>query len=80
MYLPEFNQIIELQGPNHYLKPGYKEYNASTDFKTNTLKRLGYNVVDIPFSHETRGDKSLDHFLIDTLKAAAKKWNVCFCW
>ena len=49
IYIPDKKIIIEIQGPNHYMKPEYKNLHMNSKFKLKLLERLGYNVIEIPF-------------------------------
>lgn len=71
--IPDMKVIFELQGPTHYLKPGYRKYNLLTNFKTKCLEKLGYKVVSIPFNTVLQSEISFDRYLVDRLDEIGQK-------
>ncbi|MBO9497097.1 DUF1601 domain-containing protein [Thalassotalea sp. G20_0] len=48
LQLPDYNTVIDVQGPFHYVSGDFKTRNGSTLLKVALLKRLGFEVIEIP--------------------------------
>ncbi|WP_422449606.1 DUF1601 domain-containing protein [Endozoicomonas sp. ALB091] len=48
LLLPDYNTVIDVQGPSHYVSGDFKTRNGSTLLKVALLKRLGFEVIEIP--------------------------------
>ncbi|WP_422489913.1 DUF1601 domain-containing protein [Endozoicomonas sp. ALE010] len=48
LQLPDYNTVIDVQGPCHYVSGDFKTRNGSTLLKVALLKRLGFEVIEIP--------------------------------
>ncbi|MGI2030279.1 DUF1601 domain-containing protein [Endozoicomonas acroporae] len=48
LQLPDYNTVIDVQGPSHYVSGDFKTRNGSTLLKVALLKRLGFEVIEIP--------------------------------
>ncbi|WBA85089.1 RAP domain-containing protein [Endozoicomonas sp. GU-1] len=48
LQLPDYNVVIDVQGPSHYVSGDFKTRNGSTLLKVALLKRLGFEVIEIP--------------------------------
>ncbi|MGO0309269.1 RAP domain-containing protein [Endozoicomonas acroporae] len=46
--LPDYNMVIDVQGPFHYVSGDFKTRNGSTLLKITLLQKLGFEVVEIP--------------------------------
>lgn len=50
LFLPSSKTCIEVQGPCHYIDDDYQLRNGKTLRKVALLKKMGYNVIEIPIS------------------------------
>ncbi|MGI2030533.1 RAP domain-containing protein, partial [Endozoicomonas acroporae] len=48
LLLPDYNMVIDVQGPSHYVGGDFKTRNGSTLLKIALLKKLGFEVIEIP--------------------------------
>ncbi|MGO0309281.1 DUF1601 domain-containing protein [Endozoicomonas acroporae] len=48
LLLPDYNMVIDVQGPSHYVCGDFKTRNGSTLLKIALLKKLGFEVIEIP--------------------------------
>ncbi|WBA82147.1 DUF1601 domain-containing protein [Endozoicomonas sp. GU-1] len=48
LLLPDYNMVIDVQGPSHYVCGDFKTRNGSTLLKVALLKKLGFEVIEIP--------------------------------
>ncbi|MGO0309277.1 DUF1601 domain-containing protein [Endozoicomonas acroporae] len=48
LQLPDYNTVIDVQGPSHYVSGDFKIRNGSTLLKVALLKKLGFEVIEIP--------------------------------
>ncbi|MGI2029805.1 DUF1601 domain-containing protein [Endozoicomonas acroporae] len=48
LLLPDYNMVIDVQGPFHYVCGDFKTRNGSTLLKVALLKKLGFEVIEIP--------------------------------
>ncbi|WP_101748771.1 DUF1601 domain-containing protein [Endozoicomonas acroporae] len=48
LLLPDYNMVIDVQGPSHYVGGDFKTKNGSTLLKIALLKKLGFEVIEIP--------------------------------
>ncbi|WP_422449608.1 MULTISPECIES: DUF1601 domain-containing protein [unclassified Endozoicomonas] len=48
LLLPDYNLVIDVQGPSHYVCGDFKTRNGSTLLKVALLKKLGFEVIEIP--------------------------------
>ncbi|MBO9482572.1 RAP domain-containing protein [Salinisphaera sp. G21_0] len=46
--LPDYNMVIDVQGPSHYVSGDFKTRNGSTLLKIALLQKLGFDVIEIP--------------------------------
>ncbi|WP_163388107.1 RAP domain-containing protein [Endozoicomonas acroporae] len=46
--LPDYNMVIDVQGPFHYVNGDFKTRNGSTLLKIALLQKLGFEVIEIP--------------------------------
>ncbi|MBO9484287.1 RAP domain-containing protein [Salinisphaera sp. G21_0] len=46
--LPDYNMVIDVQGPLHYVGGDFKTRNGSTLLKIALLQKLGFEVIEIP--------------------------------
>ncbi|MGI2029679.1 DUF1601 domain-containing protein [Endozoicomonas acroporae] len=48
LLLPDYNMVIDIQGPSHYVSGDFKTRNGSTLLKVALLQKAGYEVIEIP--------------------------------
>ncbi|WP_422449594.1 MULTISPECIES: DUF1601 domain-containing protein [unclassified Endozoicomonas] len=48
LLLPDYNTVIAVQGPSHYVSGDFKTRNGSTLLKIALLQKLGFEVIEIP--------------------------------
>ncbi|MBO9497259.1 DUF1601 domain-containing protein, partial [Thalassotalea sp. G20_0] len=48
LLLPDYNTVIDIQGPSHYVSGDFKTRNGSTLLKIALLQKLGFEVIEIP--------------------------------
>ncbi|WBA82133.1 RAP domain-containing protein [Endozoicomonas sp. GU-1] len=48
LLLPDYNMVIDVQGPFHYVSGDFKTRNGTTLLKITLLQKLGFEVVEIP--------------------------------
>ncbi|WP_206680841.1 RAP domain-containing protein, partial [Endozoicomonas acroporae] len=48
LLLPDYNMVIDIQGPCHYVGGDFKTRNGSTLLKIALLKKSGFEVIEIP--------------------------------
>ncbi|WP_422468876.1 RAP domain-containing protein, partial [Endozoicomonas sp. ALC013] len=48
LLLPDYNMVIDVQGPSHYVNGDFKTRNGSTLLKIVLLQKLGFEVIEIP--------------------------------
>ncbi|WP_422449595.1 MULTISPECIES: DUF1601 domain-containing protein [unclassified Endozoicomonas] len=48
LLLPDYNTVIDVQGPSHYVSGDFKTRNGSTLLKIALLQKAGYEVIEIP--------------------------------
>ncbi|WBA82144.1 DUF1601 domain-containing protein [Endozoicomonas sp. GU-1] len=48
LLLPNYNMVLDVQGPSHYVGGDFKTRNGSTLLKIALLKKLGFEVIEIP--------------------------------
>ncbi|WP_422449597.1 MULTISPECIES: RAP domain-containing protein [unclassified Endozoicomonas] len=48
LLLPEYNMVIDVQGPSHYVGGDFKTRNGSTLLKIALLQKSGFEVIEIP--------------------------------
>ncbi|MGI2029673.1 DUF1601 domain-containing protein [Endozoicomonas acroporae] len=48
LLLPDYNMVIDIQGPFHYVGGDFKTRNGSTLLKIALLKKSGFEVIEIP--------------------------------
>ncbi|MBO9497100.1 DUF1601 domain-containing protein [Thalassotalea sp. G20_0] len=48
LLLPDYNMVIDVQGPSHYVSGDFKTRNGSTLLKIALLQKLGFEVIEIP--------------------------------
>ncbi|MGI2029802.1 RAP domain-containing protein [Endozoicomonas acroporae] len=48
LLLPDYNMVIDVQGPYHYVSGDFKTRNGSTLLKVALLQKLGFEVIEIP--------------------------------
>ncbi|MBO9497263.1 DUF1601 domain-containing protein, partial [Thalassotalea sp. G20_0] len=48
LLLPDYNMVIDIQGPFHYVSGDFKTRNGSTLLKIALLQKLGFEVIEIP--------------------------------
>jgi RAP domain-containing protein/uncharacterized protein DUF1601 len=55
IYIPKSKNIIEVNGPSHYLSDG--TLNGESKFKVRLLEKYGYNVIIIPYWEWDKSEK-----------------------
>ncbi|MBO9484292.1 DUF1601 domain-containing protein [Salinisphaera sp. G21_0] len=50
LLLPDYNMVIDVQGPSHYVDDDFKTRNGSTLLKIALLQKAGFEVIEIPVS------------------------------
>ncbi|MBO9497101.1 hypothetical protein J7438_23870, partial [Thalassotalea sp. G20_0] len=50
LVLPDYNIVIDVQGPSHYVDDDFKTRNGSTLLKIALLQKAGFEVIEIPVS------------------------------
>ncbi|WP_422469164.1 RAP domain-containing protein, partial [Endozoicomonas sp. ALC013] len=48
LLLSEYNMVIDIQGPSHYVSGDFKTRNGPTLLKIALLQKLGFEVIEIP--------------------------------
>ncbi|WBA82148.1 RAP domain-containing protein [Endozoicomonas sp. GU-1] len=48
LLLPDYNIVIDVQGPYHYVSGDFKTRNGATLLKVALLQKLGFEVIEIP--------------------------------
>ncbi|MGI2030499.1 RAP domain-containing protein, partial [Endozoicomonas acroporae] len=48
LLLPDYNMVIDVQGPSHYVGGDFKTRNGSTLLKIALYKKLGFDFIEIP--------------------------------
>ena len=48
LLLPDYNMVIDVQGPSHYVNGDFKTRNGSTLLKIALLQKAGFEVIEIP--------------------------------
>ncbi len=48
LLLPDYNMVIDIQGPSHYVSGDFKTRNGSTLLKIALLQKSGFEVLEIP--------------------------------
>ena len=48
LLLPDYNMVIEIQGPTHYVSGDFKTRNGSTLLKIALLQKSGFEVIEVP--------------------------------
>ncbi|MBO9484173.1 RAP domain-containing protein [Salinisphaera sp. G21_0] len=48
LLLPDYNLVIDIQGPSHYVSGDFKTRNGSTLLKIALLQKSGFEVIEIP--------------------------------
>ena len=48
LLLPDYNMVIDVQGPSHYVSGDFKTRNGSTLLKIALLQKAGFEVIEIP--------------------------------
>ncbi|MGO0309282.1 RAP domain-containing protein [Endozoicomonas acroporae] len=48
LLLPDYNMVIDVQGPYHYVSGDFKTRNGATLLKIALLQKLGFEVIEIP--------------------------------
>ncbi|MGI2030280.1 DUF1601 domain-containing protein [Endozoicomonas acroporae] len=56
LLLPDYNVVIDVQGPSHYVCGDFKTRNGSTLLKVALLKKLGFEVIEIPVNRLWKQD------------------------
>ncbi|WP_206679228.1 RAP domain-containing protein, partial [Endozoicomonas acroporae] len=56
LLLPDYNMVIDVQGPSHYVCGDFKTRNGSTLLKVALLKKLGFEVIEIPVNRLWKQD------------------------
>ena len=63
LFLPEYNIVIEIQGPFHYIGHDFQTRNGSTLLKIALLQRAGYDVIEIPVNQLQNPDSVQSHIV-----------------
>ena len=66
LLLPDYNMVIDVQGPSHYVDSDFKTRNGSTLLKIALLQKLGFEVITIPVSR--LDDQNSMKIVIDQIK------------
>ncbi|MGI2029681.1 DUF1601 domain-containing protein [Endozoicomonas acroporae] len=56
LLLPDYNMVIDVQGPFHYVSGDFKTRNGSTLLKIALLQKLGFKVIEIPVNKLRKKD------------------------
>uniref|UniRef100_UPI0013D1B87B RAP domain-containing protein n=1 Tax=Endozoicomonas acroporae TaxID=1701104 RepID=UPI0013D1B87B len=56
LLLPDYNMVIDIQGPFHYVSGDFKTRNGSTLLKIALLQKLGFEVIEIPVNKLQKKD------------------------
>ncbi|MBO9484563.1 RAP domain-containing protein, partial [Salinisphaera sp. G21_0] len=48
LLLPDYNMVIDVQGPSHYVGGDFKTRNGPTLLKIALLKKSGFELIEIP--------------------------------
>ena len=67
LHLPDYNMVIDIQGPFHYVSGDFKTRNGSTLLKIALLQKLGFEVIEIPVNKLDNQDSM--KIVIDQIKA-----------
>ncbi|MGO0309266.1 DUF1601 domain-containing protein [Endozoicomonas acroporae] len=65
--LPDYNMVIDIQGPSHYVSGDFKTRNGSTLLKVALLQKAGYEVIEIPVNKLDNQDSM--KIVIEQIKA-----------
>ena len=66
LLLPDYNMVIDVQGPSHYVNGDFKTRNGSTLLKMALLQKLGFEVIEIPVNKLENQDSM--KIVIDQIK------------
>ncbi|MGO0309264.1 DUF1601 domain-containing protein [Endozoicomonas acroporae] len=67
LLLPDYNMVIDVQGPFHYVSGDFKTRNGSTLLKIALLQKLGFEVIGIPLNKLWKQDSM--KIVIEQIKA-----------
>ena len=67
LLLPDYNMVIDVQGPFHYVSGDFKTRNGSTLLKIALLQKLGLEVIEIPSNKLWKQDSM--KIVIEQIKA-----------
>ncbi|MBO9497676.1 hypothetical protein J7438_26850, partial [Thalassotalea sp. G20_0] len=67
LLLPDYNTVIDIQGPSHYVSGDFKTRNGSTLLKIALLQKLGFEVIEIPVNKIDNQDSM--KIVIEQIKA-----------
>ncbi|MGI2029683.1 DUF1601 domain-containing protein [Endozoicomonas acroporae] len=67
LLLPDYNMVIDVQGPFHYVSGDFKTRNGSTLLKIALLQKLGFEVIEIPLNKLWKQDSM--KIVIEQIKA-----------
>ncbi|MGO0309268.1 RAP domain-containing protein [Endozoicomonas acroporae] len=67
LLLPDYNMVIDIQGPFHYVSGDFKTRNGSTLLKIGLLQKLGFEVIEIPVNKLRKQDSM--KIVIEQIKA-----------
>ncbi|MGI2029680.1 RAP domain-containing protein [Endozoicomonas acroporae] len=67
LLLPEYNMVIDVQGPFHYVSGDFKTRNGSTLLKIALLQKAGFEVIEIPVNKLDNQDSM--KIVIEQIKA-----------
>ncbi|WP_422449590.1 MULTISPECIES: DUF1601 domain-containing protein [unclassified Endozoicomonas] len=67
LQLPDYNTVIDIQGPSHYVSADYKTRNGSTLLKIALLQKSGFEVIEIPSNKLWKQDSM--KIVIEQIKA-----------
>ncbi|MBO9497002.1 hypothetical protein J7438_23350, partial [Thalassotalea sp. G20_0] len=67
LLLPDYNTVIDVQGPSHYVNGDFKTRNGSTLLKIALLQKLGFEVIEIPVNKIDNQDSM--KIVIEQIKA-----------
>ncbi|MBO9497264.1 RAP domain-containing protein [Thalassotalea sp. G20_0] len=56
LLLPDYNMVIDIQGPFHYVGGDFKTRNGSTLLKIALWQKLGFEVIEIPLNKLRKQD------------------------
>ena len=75
--LPDYNMVIDVQGPSHYVSGDFKTRNGSTLLKIALLQKLGFEVIEIPVNKLDNQDSM--KIVIDQIKAKLAVLSETYC-